>query len=315
MSANRRCTVTAVTPTHNNLKELCECLASLQAQLRPPEQIFVCVDGSTDGTLEYLTRASVGGPARVRTLTHAANARRGRAATRNLALDSLTTDFVWYVDSDMILAPDALQHHLALAESRRCVSQGQVRYANAQDARWAGYLSTRAHHRAADGATIPFTWYTTANSLVRASHVKALGGFDARFAGYGGEDIDFAYRLIRATGEPIINNRRAVASTVEGKSLEQAMSELEEYGSTNLHLLESLHPDMPRTFELQRLGSAALSDRIFVALLQPPFEWVVDFVVRVGPNRLRNRFLNYKVVSAVWRGYRSSSAGKHRYDS
>ena len=135
-----------------------------------------------------------------------------------------------------------------------------------------------------------------------------MRGFDPRFVGYGGEDFDFAYRLQRLSGEPIINNKKAVATTVELKTVKTALGQFQEYGATNLHLLESLHPDMPRTFELQRLDSRAVTDRLFVALLNPAVEQIADGLIRIGPRPVRNRLLNYKVISAVWRGYRSVPA-------
>ena len=301
-------TVTAVLPTRNNLDELIRCVESLQAQSCPPVRIVVCVDGSTDGTIEHFAERDDDGPAIVDITTHPENAHRGRAATRNLALPLIDTDYVWFVDSDMVLEPDALAEHFALVESRPCVSQGHVHYANADEAQWAAYLDVRAYHRSPDRAVIPFTWYSAANSMVRADYVRELGGFDPRFVGYGGEDFDFAYRLERLSGEPLVNNARARASTVEDKTIEQALRQFEEYGATNLHLLESLHPEMTRTFELQRIGSPALADRLFVAAVNPFVEGVVDLLVRVGPRRVRNLLMNYKVISAVWRGYRSGSA-------
>ncbi len=96
-----------------------------------------------------------------------------------------------------------------------------------------------------------------------------------------------------------------MARTVETKTASEALSQLEGYGATNLHLLEELHPEMPRTFELQRLDSRRLKDRAFVASVNPLVERLVDVVLPVAPRRLRNQLLNYKVIAAVWRGYRS----------
>jgi glycosyltransferase involved in cell wall biosynthesis len=305
MSPTDTVSVYVVTPTRNNLDELTRCLASLQGQTVVPARVYVCSDGSTDGTVEALEQSDREGPAEIRVLTHPENAHRGRPATRNLALAQLDSEYVWYVDSDMVLEPDALERHLELVESQPCLSQGQVVYANARDNAWAGYLDTRAYHRLPDRGVVPFTWFSAANALVRTAHVKAIGGFDARFAGYGGEDFDFAHRLTRHTGEPIINNRRAIATTVEDKSIEAAMSQFEEYGAGNLHLLEALHPEMPRTFELERLESSTLVDRLFRAMLNRRLERVVDVAIRYGPGRMRNQLLNYKVIAAVWRGYGS----------
>lgn len=299
--------VDVVIPTRNNLSTLRGCIASLSIQTHRPDRIVVCVDGSTDGTLEYLL-STADGPTAIQVLTHPSNTHRGRAATRNLALGVLADGYTWFVDSDMVLDRDALVRHLEVVEASPCTSVGAVTYMNAGEAPWAGYLATRGRHRWPDGATLPFTQFTTANALVRSDHIRALGGFDERFVGYGGEDIDFAYRLQQLTGEPFINNRRAVARTVETKSPRDALSRLGGYGATNLHLLEELHPNMPRTFELQRLDSRRLKDRVFVAAVNPRIERLIDRALPVAPRRLRDRLLNYQVIAAVWRGYRSSLA-------
>jgi glycosyltransferase involved in cell wall biosynthesis len=47
--------VAVITPTYNNLPELRQCLKALSQQTYTDFVAYVCVDGSTDGTLEYLS--------------------------------------------------------------------------------------------------------------------------------------------------------------------------------------------------------------------------------------------------------------------
>jgi glycosyltransferase involved in cell wall biosynthesis len=298
--------VSVVIPTRDNVDELRRCIDSITSGGIRPRQVIVCVDGSTDGTLDYLESARQSETVLLEVATHPGNAHRGRAATRNLALDHLEGEYVWFVDSDMVLAPDALQEHLRLVSEQACVSQGQVLYSNAAEAVWAGYLATRAYHRSQDRAVIPFNWFSAANALIRTDHVMAIRGFDPRLAGYGGEDLDFAYRLQLMSKEPFVNNRRSVAATEEDKTVDQALVQFEEYGATNLHLIESLHPEMPRVYELERLESSDLKDRLFVAAVNPHVAHLVDRLLPVAPRRLRDQLLSYKLIAAVWRGYRSA---------
>jgi hypothetical protein len=143
---------------------------------------------------------------------------------------------------------------------------------------------------------------------VRADDVLALGGFDERFDGYGGEDLEFAFRLQEHSGGPFINNKQAVASTIEAKTMEAALVQFESYGATNIHLMEQLHPTMPRTFELQRMNSRSVRDRVFAGSMNPVTDRLADAGIRFGTRRLRHHAINYKVIRAVWRGYIAGSA-------
>ena len=239
-----------------------------------------------------------------RVVTHGGIRHQGRAATRDLVLGRLIGDFVWFRDSEMVPAPDALEQHPALIGGQRRTSQGRVVCAIVEEAPRASYLNDRAYH----GALTARLSHSLGTRQRIRSFVRRMSGVWAdlrRFVGYGGEDFDFAYRLERLSGEPIVHNAKAVASTVECKSVEHAISQFEEYGATNLHLLEALHPEMPRTFELQRLEGRSIADRLFVAALSPLGQRAVDILSRVSPSRLRNWLLNYKVIAAVLRGYRS----------
>ena len=209
MSTDMARTATAVLPTRNNLDELIRCVESLQAQSRPPTRIVVCVDGSTDGTIEHFAGDTVAGPVVVHVATHPGNTHRGRAATRNLALPLIDTDYVWFVDSDMVLAPDALAEHFALVESRPCVSQGHVNYANADEAPWAAIsMSVRTTAaRTAQSSRSPGSRPPTAWSVRHMSR-RSAGSTNVSRLRWGG------LRLRVSTGTPV---GRAVHQQQEGR--------------------------------------------------------------------------------------------------
>jgi glycosyltransferase involved in cell wall biosynthesis len=298
--------VTAVLPTWDNLAELEECLSSLERQTVQPTRILVCVDGSSDGTFAYLAQTAV--VSKLIVLQHPDHAHRGRASTRNLALDHLEEGFVLFLDSDMRLIPTAIRAHLDVATRTGAVSVGRITYENARRDVWAGYLSRRGRNRWPDGSRLPFTQFTTANVLVSVGDVLALGGFDERFSGYGGEDIDFAYRLERRLGRGFVNNYAAEAITAEPKRWQTAIAQFESYGGNNLRLLMELHPDMPATFEVGRLLSSRAIDRAFVWSLNPVVGGFVRLLLRISPRALQVRLLNYEVIRAVFRGYRSGAS-------
>jgi len=97
--------VTVVVPTRNSMRTVAACLRSIRAQDVPVDLIVVDND-SSDGTYELareLADAAVrGGPE--------------RSAQRNTGVQLARTEWVLWVDSDMVLPPTTVSAALATAE-------------------------------------------------------------------------------------------------------------------------------------------------------------------------------------------------------
>jgi glycosyltransferase involved in cell wall biosynthesis len=293
--------VDIVVPTYNNRPELAECLAALEKQTVRDFHVYACVDGSTDGTVEYLRDASFSFPLVV--LQHPGGENRGRAATRNLALPRLEAEFVLFLDSDMRLASNALAAHLELLGRRDCASVGDVRYIGTPGALWPRYLTTRGRYRFAPGSDLrPFD-FNTANVALRSRHVVAAQGFDETLSNYGGEDTEFAFRLQKQHGLRFVYNTAARALSIERKTVDRALAELREYGAVNLRLIRRYHPDMAGHFWIEKLESNRLTDRAFRAFLNPVLDRIVDTLLPITPFVIQRELLNYKVIRAVFAGY------------
>jgi glycosyltransferase involved in cell wall biosynthesis len=85
--------ISVVIPTYNRLPYLRAAVASAREQTRPPEEILIVDDGSTDGTEQFARSL----PAPVRYLRQA-NA--GPAAARNQGFRAATGDWIALLDSD-----------------------------------------------------------------------------------------------------------------------------------------------------------------------------------------------------------------------
>jgi glycosyltransferase involved in cell wall biosynthesis len=106
-------TVSVVIPVYNATKTLRRCLNAVAAQTHPPVEVLVVDDGSSDGS------PSVAATAGVRVLVQPVN--RGVSAARNTGVAASTGEVVFFVDSDVALAPDAIGNALAvLAADPRC---------------------------------------------------------------------------------------------------------------------------------------------------------------------------------------------------
>jgi glycosyltransferase involved in cell wall biosynthesis len=298
--------IDVVVPTYNNLDELKRCLAGLETQEVPGLRVLVCVDGSTDGTLEYLGQRAHG--VAVDVLEHADRRNHGRAAARNLALPVLAADSVLFLDSDMRLAPGAVSRHLELLGRQECVSVGDVVYLNQSENLWARYIGSRGKNKHSAGAKLTPTDFVTANCALHTAHLEAVGGFDLTLEGYGGEDTELAFRLVDERSLSIIFNPDARAETIEDKSLEQGLAELREFATVSLGTIRARHEGARNWFLVNRLESSRLRDRLFRGLVNPATDRLVDLLLRVTPFPVQRQLLNYKVISAVFAGYREGLA-------
>jgi glycosyltransferase involved in cell wall biosynthesis len=99
--------VTVVIPAWNREREVAEAVASVRAQDRPPSEILVVDDGSTDGTAAAAERAG----ARV-----IRQENRGVSAARNAGIRAATQPWIALLDSDDVWAPDRLSRQWAAHE-------------------------------------------------------------------------------------------------------------------------------------------------------------------------------------------------------
>ncbi len=98
--------VSVIIPVYNGEAYLAEALDSILGQTRPPQEIIVVDDGSSDGTSAV---AQGFGPP-VRTL-HQENG--GAPVARNTGVVAATGDFLSFLDSDDLWLPEKLERQLA----------------------------------------------------------------------------------------------------------------------------------------------------------------------------------------------------------
>lgn len=104
--------VWAVVVTYNRLQLLQECIDSIRIQSRRPDEILVVNNGSIDGTKEWLESQDVLKVIHQENLGGAGGFHNGM----KYAIQS-GADFVWIMDDDVIVKPDAL-HKLINAAHR-----------------------------------------------------------------------------------------------------------------------------------------------------------------------------------------------------
>ncbi len=182
-------TISVIIPTFNRAALLTQTLNSVLAQTRPPDEIIVVDDGSTDDTADVV--ASYGPRVRYQYQTNAY-----QAAARNKGQSLATGDYLAFLDSDDLWLPDALAElETALEAAPRAV----VAYCRAQIVDGAGNV--------VESLFKPFSpegdvWkplivenflLSTGPALIRRTALDKTGPWDSDLRGV--EDWDMFLRL------------------------------------------------------------------------------------------------------------------------
>lgn len=177
-----------VIPGRNASKTIGACLKAASPILAGPHlrQIIFVDDGSTDDTLEIVGQFPVRvirGPAR------------GPGAARNLGWREAETELIWFVDSDCVCEPDALDKLMPHMEDAQ-VAAVSGSYGNMLPE---SLLACLIHEEIIDRhLRMPSRcdFLATFNVIYRKAALEEVGGFDERFL--KGQDAELSWRVMEA---------------------------------------------------------------------------------------------------------------------
>lgn len=192
-------------------------LRSVTAQTRVPDEIFVADDGSEAETAQVVKQVLGPGNAPWCHVRHAHNGVR-QSRIKNLAVRHSRSEYLIFVDHDVVLHPDFVEDHLAMAErglflqgkrvllpgdfTEKILAQRSFRFPRP----WTAGLGNRKN---------AFRWTRLGRALSRTKKFEQslrgcnlsmfredflwVDGFDETYDGsWGREDSDLCYRLFHA---------------------------------------------------------------------------------------------------------------------
>jgi len=271
--------ISVVVPTHHRRRVLERTLPTLLAQNFPQDdyEIIVVIDGSNDGTAEFLQTIQPQGTVRV---LETQGPHRGPAAARNLGIRAAVGDLVLFLDDDLVAVPDLLeQHYLSHSGPEPIVAFGPIyvdpgssetlmRYVTEQnDEDWYRHLDSEMELRFPE--PVPSTLTITVlsflvNASVRREVVLRAGGFDEAF--FAAEDRELGLRLWKM-GVRFRYRPDALTSEVYVKTAMQHLAVQAKVTEGDL-LISRKHPDhrpysilasWAETGRLKRYGRRALA--------------------------------------------------------
>ena len=237
--------LSVVIATHNRWKVLVQTLPAVLAQDFPPNayEVIVVVDGSTDGTAEWLRSLGPAGGLRILEQSNC-----GQAVAQNAGLGAAQGELVLFLDDDILCEANLLQEHsTAHRAGESLVVFGPVLLApnssNTLATDWVRSCTDEYLRRlAADNEPQwPQDVLVDANVSALRSALLAAGGFDEQFVG-ARDNADFGMRLWK-TGMRFRYLPNAVARQIYVKtSRELVRKDAPRYGRNEV-LLCRKHPD------------------------------------------------------------------------
>lgn len=186
--------VSVVIAGHNEEDSIGRCVRSLHEQSRPPYEIIVISDGSTDRMPETLRDLQQRGLIQQ---AHCTQLRAGKSAAVNLAFGRATGDFVVNVDCDCTFDRSALEDIIRpFADPEVGAVAGNIVVRNAQASLIAAfqaieYLVCISQGKQAANLTDQMSCVSGAFGAFRRTAIERVGGLDSG----GGEDLDVTLKL------------------------------------------------------------------------------------------------------------------------
>lgn len=178
--------ISVIVPAYNAADTIADCLAALQKQTRPPDEIIVVDDGSTDETV---------GTAQMFGVCVLKQTHRGPAAARNLGVQAARGDIVMFTDADCVPHADWIEQMQKPFSDPKVVGVKGA-YSSKQKqliARLVQLEFEDKYDRMRQYKTIDFI--DTYSAAYRRDVFVALGGFNEIFPTASVEDVEFSFRI------------------------------------------------------------------------------------------------------------------------
>lgn len=197
--------VSVVIPAYNAAAFLAEAVASALGQSRPPLEVIVIDDGSTDGS----PAIARGVGSRVRVISQE---NRGAAAARNRGIEAASGEWIAFLDADDLWVPTKLEEQLAFLESHAECAAVYAQMVNfSADRGTAGLPQPDVVHSGWLFDRLLVENFVPLPSLVvSAEALRLVGGFDDSLA--TAEDTNLLLRLalrhqIGGLARPLLRRR------------------------------------------------------------------------------------------------------------
>lgn len=188
--------LSVVIPTYQRCDSLEWVLPSLLHQTVDENsyEILLCDAGSTDGTAELVNQLN---DPRIR---FSPGENRGRSGARNRGIAEAKGRLILFTDADIIADKELIASHLARHQQQpgQAAVGCEIQVNNLEEYHRYQMAPARHARHKPTRRLLPWHYFLTGNASVSKQTLLDVGGFDEGFTGYGHEDLELGYRLIKS---------------------------------------------------------------------------------------------------------------------
>jgi glycosyltransferase involved in cell wall biosynthesis len=214
--------VSAVIPTYNRTHVTIAAIESVLAQTHPHLEVIVVDDGSTDGSADVIEQFVRERTSESRRILFVRQPNQGASVARNTGIENSRGEYIAFLDSDDIWAPEKLEWQLKALdrlkdESGVCVTD--ARLVNAAGMDLGSFESAGRRYKEEMGIERnaskllagSFCGFWMSTLLARADTLRKIGGFNQNISFIEDRDLQFRLSLITSiayVNKPLIRTDR-----------------------------------------------------------------------------------------------------------
>ena len=289
--------ISIIVPCYNSEPTIKECVASIlnsinNADIPEKFEIIIINDGSNDCTSNIVKEI-----AEVKIINH--NKNLGLSAARNSGIKKSTSDYIIFIDSDIILSDNWIKKMLFNINKNKDVvgitgnlePEPHKRISPLDKYLFGPYRGTK---NIDINMPLNYKSFVFSNTIIKRSVLDDVGYFDESLSNYGGEDTELSIRIAKKHSKGMRKLTSVSAYHITHKTINQHLDNMFEYGKYNFYKIIEKHPAYKND-----LGYQWVSSIKGTLLFNVVNKFICNNFIKLWPHPL---FIKFLVIDSFIRG-------------
>ena len=238
--------VSIIVPCYNSELTIKKCAQSILNNIittdNPELFEFIIVnDGSNDGTADIIKNID-----NAKIINHGKN--QGLSAARNSGIKESNSDYIIFIDSDIILSNNWVKRiYSKIQEKKEVVGiignlepEPNKKVSSLDKYLFGSYRGTK---KIDFNSPLNYKSFVFSNTIIKKNILDQVGNFDESLVKYGGEDTELAIRIDKVFPVGLRKITNIKSYHITKKTINQHINHMFEYGQNNFLKIINKHPD------------------------------------------------------------------------